>query len=415
MSEGTPPGAAPATRWAIVTIAVTGGVVVGFAVGKAPPALSVISGDFNLDKVTAGWLASIFFAFGAGFGVLTGMSGSRIGARTLLGGGLAIVGLASLAGAWSTGGGMLLALRVIEGVGFAAISSAAPKIIFDASAERDRDLALGIWSTYMPAGMALAMLLSAFLLEPIGWRGMWLVAGGGALGLAFLSVAGTNRRRWPDQPRPDAHAGFDWGGVRATAARGALWLYGAGFLLFTVQWFAVAAWLPTFLTETQGRTALAAALFSALVVATNAIGNLLGAWLLHRHASRWSLLAGANVTMAVTGTLLLASAVPDAAKIPLAIIFSTGSGVLPAAAFAGAAAHAPKPELVAMASGFLVQGAAIGMLLGPPLLAIVVGGLGSWESAWWCMLVCPAGGLAIAAAIFAIEGRHSERRPQPEG
>ena len=57
------------TRWTIVTLAVVAGIAVGFAVGKVPPAMAIISADFGLGKVTAGWLASIFFAFGAGFGV----------------------------------------------------------------------------------------------------------------------------------------------------------------------------------------------------------------------------------------------------------------------------------------------------------------------------------------------------------
>ncbi len=69
------------TRWSIVALAVVAGIAVGFAVGKVPPAIVVISADFGLGKVAAGWLASIFFAFGAGFGVMTGMAGGRIGAR----------------------------------------------------------------------------------------------------------------------------------------------------------------------------------------------------------------------------------------------------------------------------------------------------------------------------------------------
>ena len=80
------------TRWTIVALAVIAGIAVGFAVGKVPPAMAMISTDFGLDKVTAGWLASIFFAFGAGFGVLTGMAGGRVGARNLLLTGLLILG-----------------------------------------------------------------------------------------------------------------------------------------------------------------------------------------------------------------------------------------------------------------------------------------------------------------------------------
>ena len=124
---------------------------------------------------------------------------------------------------------------------------------------------------------------------------------------------------------------------------------------------------------------------------------------MHRRVPRYVLVGAANVVMGVTGALILAGSVPDEAKIPLAIVFSTGSGILPAAAYSGAAVHAPKADLVAMANGFMVQGAAIGMLIGPPLLAVVVGGLGSWEAAWWCMLVCPAGGLAITSGLFRVE------------
>ena len=393
------------TRWGVVSLAILAGVVVGFAVGKVPPTIGLISDEFGLDKVAAGWLASIFFAFGAGFGVMTGMVGGRVGARALLLTGVLVLVLSGVAGALATGAAMLLVVRVFEGISFAAITAAAPKITFDATRPEDRDLALGIWSGYMPGGMALAMVVAPFLAEPLGWRSLWWLMAGAALIAAALVVLGTTRRRWPEQPRRDVDAGFDWSGVRATLSVGALWLYGGAFLLFTVQWFAIAAWLPTFLIETQGRGPIGAALFSALVVATNVIGNLIGGWLLHRQVPRYALVGAANVIMAVTGVLILAGSLPDVAKIPLAIIFSTGSGILPAAAYAGAAVHAPKPDLVAMANGFMAQGAAIGMLIGPPLMAVVVGGLGSWEAAWWCMLICPAIGLAVSAGLFGIERR----------
>ena len=400
--DGTVAGAL-STRWGVVAIAILAGVIVGFAVGKVPPTIALVSEEFALDKVSAGWLASIFFAFGAGFGVMTGMAGGRFGARALLLTGLLILGLSGVAGALATGGAMLLAVRVVEGISFAAIVAAAPKIVFDATSHRDRDFVLGVWSAYMPGGMALAMLVAPFLAEPLGWRSLWWLCAGAALLTAVLAVVGTARRRWPEQPLRDPAAGFDWAGVRTTLPVGALWLYGAAFLLFTVQWFAIAAWLPTFLIETQGRGPIGAALFSALVVGTNAGGNLIGGWLMQRGVPRYALLGAANVIMGVTGALILGGFVPAEAKIPLAIIFSTGSGILPAAAYSGAAVHAPKPDLVAMANGFVAQGAAIGMLIGPPLLAIVVGGLGSWEAAWWCMLICPALGLAVSSGLFRVE------------
>ncbi|MDD9993503.1 MAG: MFS transporter [Rhodospirillales bacterium] len=393
------------TRWGVVSVVIFASVIVGYAVGKVPPTIGLVSDEFGLDKVTAGWLASIFFAYGAGLGVLTGMTGARIGARALLLTGVLVLVLSGIAGALATSAAMLLAVRVFEGISFAAMVTAAPKITVDVSRPEDRNLTLGIWSGYMPGGMALAMIVAPFLAEPLGWRSLWWLMAGVSLIATVLAVVGMSRRRWPEQPRPDPDAGFDWAGVRATLPVGALWLYGGAFLLFTIQWFAIAAWLPTFLIETQGRGPMGAALFSALVVGMNVTGNLIGGWLMHHGVPRFALVGAANVIMGVTGLLILAGFVPDDAKIPLAIVFSGGSGILPAAAYAGAAAHVPKPELGAMANGFMAQGAAIGMLLGPPLMAVVVGGLGSWEAAWWCMLICPAIGLAITTGLFGIERR----------
>ena len=403
--DSAPAVGAVQTRWGIVAVAILAGVVVGYAVGKVPPTIGLVSDEFGLDKVTAGWLASIYFAFGAGFGVVTGMTGGRFGARALLLTGVLVLVLSGVAGAFATDGAMLLGIRVFEGISFATIVAAAPKIVFDATSRADRDFVLGIWSAYMPGGMALAMVVAPFLAEPLGWRSLWWLCAGAALLTGVLVVVGTTRRRWPEQPLRDAGAGFDWAGVRTTLPVGALWLYGGAFLLFTVQWFAVAAWLPTFLIETQGRGPVGAALFSALVVGTNAGGNLIGGWLMQRGVPRYALLAAANVIMGVTGAMILAGFVPDDAKIPLAIVFSTGSGILPAAAYAGAAVHAPKPDLLAMANGFMAQGAAIGMLIGPPLMAVVVGGFGSWEAAWWCMLICPAIGLVVSVGLFGLERR----------
>ena len=402
-----PPPEPAQSRWDVVALAVMGGVMVGLTAGKVPPALAEIGTDLGMDRVTAGWLASLYFAVGAGCAVIAGMLGSRTSARAMVVGGLVVMAAGAAAGAFAPSSGLLLAMRVVEGIGFTTVAVAGPKLIFDATRPADRDVALGIWSIFMPAGMALAMLGTTLLLGELGWRGVWLLSVAVMLAFALLILAGTGTRRFPGQSRPEPGAPLDWAGGRATLARPVLWYYAGAFLLYTVSWFAVAAWLPTFLVETQARSAMAAGLFTALVVGANMGGNLSGGWLLARGWHRWSLLALAFATMAVTAVLIIGPFTGDGAKIPLAIVFSMVSGVLPAAAIAGTAAHAPRPHLVPMSSGFAMQGAAIGMLIGPPLLAIVVGAVGSWENAWWAMLVCPALGLAVAAGVWGAERRRA--------
>ena len=176
-------------------------------------------------------------------------------------------------------------------------------------------------------------------------------------------------------------------------------------MLFSIHWLALMTWLPTFLIETQGRSLTGTALLAALVVVSTAIGSVAGGWLMHRQAARWLLIGIAYVVMGVCATLIFAPFMPAGVKMPLAVTFALVGGMLPAACLAGAAAHAPAQAQVAMASGFVVQGAALGSVLGPPALAAVTDGFGGWEEAWWTMLVCPGIGLLAAVALRGAERR----------
>ncbi|MCY4564099.1 MAG: hypothetical protein OXE40_06400 [Gammaproteobacteria bacterium] len=170
-------------------------------------------------------------------------------------------------------------------------------------------------------------------------------------------------------------------------------------MLFSIQWLALMAWLPTFLIETQNRSLGAAALFTALIVSFTALGAVTGASLMHRGATRWLLIGIAYVAMGVCAAVLFAPFTPDTAKIGLALCFALRCGLLPAACLEGGAALAPNQEQVATASGFVAQGAALGSVLGPPLLAAVTEAVGDWASAWVVMLICPSIGLAAVIAV----------------
>ena len=394
------PAPAAATRWDIVLMALGAGILAGFQVGKVPPALPVLREDLGLDFVTAGWLTSIYYAIGAVVAVAVGLLSDRAGPRRLMLAGAAFLGVGSLMGGLVSGSAWLLVARFIEGFGFVGVTVTAPKLISAAARPRDYGLAFGIWGAYMPIGMAIAMLVAPALLDAVGWRGFWLVSA--ALVALFVAALGwsLHPRRWP--AAFDSQA-LDWSGVRTTLARAALWLFGLSFAFYTLQWFAIMTWLPTFLIETQGRSAAGAAVWGALVVAVNALGNFAAAWLMHRRAPRWALIGIAFCAMGGASAGIFLSGTPGELKIVLAFVFSAVGGLLPAAAIAGAAAHAPRAAFVAMASGFVVQGAAIGSLLGPPVMATAVEGLGGWAASWWVMLAVSAAGLGLVAGLVAAE------------
>ena len=390
------------TRWDIVALAFAAGYMVGMQVGKVPPALPMLEAELGLPRVIAGLIASSFYGMGAVLGVAGGLLVDRLGIRQMVFVGGAVMALSSLAGGFAESGAQLLAARIVEGFGFATLTVAGPKMLVAAADGSVRRFVLGIWGTYMPVGIAFSLVIATVLLEPLGWRALWFINTGLIL-LFLLAFA------WGAAPgrlsMPTAGSTFDRAGVRVTLARPGPWLFGLCFAIFAVQWQALMAWLPTFLIETQGRSLAAAALFTALFVLATTVGSVASAWLMLRGVARWLLLGLTFTGMGVCAATLFAPFTPVAAKIPLAVCFALASGPLPAACFEGGIAHAPSQAQVAMAGGFVAQGAALGAVLGPPLLAAVTEALGGWDAAWWTMLVWSSLGLAVVAGVWRADAR----------
>lgn len=370
-----------------------------------PPAIPTLREDLSLSLVTAGWVASLFNIGGALLGVLVGLSTDRLGARRVMLSCLAALTVGSLLGAFANGATWLLISRTLESLGFVGITVAGPRLIVAAADPRDHGLALSCWGTYMPAGFAIAMLIAPLFLATGGWRGLWL--GLGLLSLAFMATMTllTTPRRWPGVPL--ARRGVGLGDIGASLARPGPWLLGTVFAVYTIQWFAMMAWLPTFLIEVQGWTATAAAMGGALVVGINVTGNVMSGWLLHRGWPRWLLITMAYGTMLVCGVGVFADLVPTALKLPLAVIFSAVGGMLPGSVLAGASSHATSPAQVGTISGVIVQGANLGSLLGPPLLAVLVAAVG-WQSSLWLFPMCGAVGIAMAVTLRRVEVRMAD-------
>ncbi|MCV9940264.1 MFS transporter [Boseaceae bacterium BT-24-1] len=176
--------AAPAARtdWLAVTVVVAGGVVAALQIGKAAIAMPLVQAEFGLDLGTLGWLASIFAVLGMVGGIPVGTLAIGLGARRVLLLGLVAVAIGALLGAAAPRFPMLLASRVLEGLGFLLITIAGPAILQRVASPAQRDIAMALWSSFMPAGIALAMLAGLWLTD---WRMIWQVTGA----LAVVAIA----------------------------------------------------------------------------------------------------------------------------------------------------------------------------------------------------------------------------------
>jgi len=386
-----------ATRWNVVLLSVAAGMAGACLIGKVPPALPVLRTEVGLDLVAAGWLASLMSLLGATCGIAVGTLVDRIGRRRAMLASLMVMAVGSALGGLATTPALLFAARLIEGVGFVATVVAAPSIIAEATGPNDRRFVFGLWGSYIPTGIALAMVATPFGLGAFGWPGVSLI--GALLPVAVAFALFVAFRGVPDQA-VEARNLRDL--KEALRIRGA-WVMGIGFACYAFQWFIVMTWLPTLLIETLGFENRGAGLATALVVLVNAFGNLMGGAFLARGASGWALMAAVALIQGVSVQLAFAEVLPEALRFAAVMAFSFFGGMLPASVFATLPQFAARPELIGLLNGLIVQCSNFGSVLGPPVYAAMVLWLGGWEKGALVMPLASAAVLVVAFVLRPLE------------
>lgn len=377
-----------ATDWRAVMIVVASGVVAALQIGKGIIALPALRTDFSLSLEAAGWVISVFAFLGIAGGIPTGVAVNRFGDRLISLLGLIVLAVGALISALATGFATLLIARIIEGTGFLLITVAAPALLQRIVAPRDRDLAFGLWSSYMPSGMAIALLCGAAL---EGWRPFWFVnAALAVIAVGLVAFAVPRTTRASQHPAWSALARDAWTTVVAPGPLVAAFI----FALYSALYFALASFLPILLTERMGVSPVMAGILSAVVVAANILGNLAAGLLLSRGTARWRPMALASIVMGLSGAAIFLLPLPPLLIFLLCLIFSSVGGLLPATALTSAPLLAPRPPLAPMVLGLVMQGSNLGQVIAPVVIGTVVDKAG-WPAAAWPVAIAAAAALAL--------------------
>jgi MFS family permease len=354
--------------------------------------MTTIGAEFGLGLAGAALLVSLFALMAALGGLAIGLAAARIGPRRALLAGLGLGALAAIGAALAANTALLLLARVVEGAGFLLLAVAAPGLIAASVAARDRGLAMGLWGTYMPAGIALG-LLSAPLVEAAGWRFAWMALAL-ALGAATLAC-------WALVPKAEAATAPTGapiiGQLRALVAARAPLRIAAAFATYNVMYFGIAAFLPARL-ESLGAGTGGAGAAAAVAALANAGGNLVSGLLMGRGVAPDRLVVVGALGMAVLAAGVYV--VPDPVVVTtLAVLACAIGGVLPAACFALLPRAVPSPALLAPAVGLVIQGNNLAQLLAPPLI-------GALASLSWSLAALP---LLLAGLLAVLAGRSLAR------
>ena len=401
---GHAPSAAAGIPPAFVVI--IAGMVAALHIGKIPPAIPVLRDALGLSLVEAGFLLSMVQMAGMLGGVFICLAADGFGLRRSVLLGQAVLVAASLAGAWATQPGELLALRAIEGFGFLLCVLPVPSLIRQLVPPSRLALHLGLWGTYMATGTSLVLAAGPLLMGAIGWQGLWV-----ALAMASAAVAGWLFLRVPSDRVRRAMAAMPAGAavparaqwrarLRATLGSVGPWRVAITFSVYSSQWLAVIGFLPAIYAQ-AGLSGQLSGLLTAFACLANVTGNVAAGRLLHRGVCARHLLYAGFLAMAATAFVAFS---PLAAEVPVArylavVLFSAIGGLIPATLFALAVHVAPDENTVSTTVGWMQQCSSAGQFLGPPLVAWVAGAVGGWQWTWVITGLASLVGLVLSSRM----------------
>src|SRR5918996_5632406 len=315
-------------RWEALAVVGTAFFMTILDVSIVNVALPSIATDLDFSREGLQWVITGYAITFGGFLLLGGRAGDLLGRRLVFMSGVVLFTLASLACGLATSADMLVASRVVQGIGAAIVSPAALSIVstlFPEGAERNK--ALGIWGALGGSGAAVGVLLGGILTKYFGWEWIFFVnVPVGAL------VLGLTRPLVPESHADLEHRRFDAVGAVSVTSGLALLVYAiskapdVGWATGrTIGFLAAAAAALIFFVVWELRTRAPLVPFTIFrirsLTAANVVGLLLGAvivanfFMLTLYVQQvlgWSALRTGLTFLATAGTTVLWAGVSQA-------------------------------------------------------------------------------------------------------
>ncbi len=171
------PSPAPPSSTRLLIALVAAGTFLGASFGSmVTVALPSIGRSMGVSMDDAGWVVQAFLAVAALTLIPAGRLGDRVGHLRVYRFGLLVLVLASVICAFAGELWVLLAGRGLQGLGAGMLMSCGPALLTTSVPPSHRGRVLGIVSTATYTGLTLGPPLAGFLVETLGWEGVFVVA-----------------------------------------------------------------------------------------------------------------------------------------------------------------------------------------------------------------------------------------------
>ncbi|NKI93209.1 MFS transporter [Rhizobacter sp. SG703] len=181
-------------RWALVSLSLSM-LLASLGISIATVGLPAMAQAFDVSFERVRWIVLAYLIANTALLVVVGRLGDRVGARRLLLAGIGVVTVASALCGLAPGFRLLLAARVMQGLGAAILVVLALALVGDAVPKARAGMAMGVLGTMSAVGTALGPSLGGLLIAGFGWRAIFLAQVPLGVGAWLLA-----RRHLPAQP-----------------------------------------------------------------------------------------------------------------------------------------------------------------------------------------------------------------------
>ncbi len=387
--------------WVIALATIFAGIALALVQNKVAPCMTTLQGAFGIDMATAGWLSSLFSLVGIVMAIPASIVLNKLGPKK--GGVIALVCavIGSLIGVMTTSIPVLMASRVVEGVGVGLMSVIGPSIIAMWFPETKRGLPMSIWAAYQMGAQAIMFFLGGVLTTNFGWQGMWW------FGLAACVVALVFYVLCVKSPRPeDSYADVESEDVSLAEGMKSpyAWIMSAVTMLFCVGCFGFVNWIATCWSQIFNMSEGDANMWVGYFSLGGVIAAVIVGALLNKIRNRKMFGAIALALFGVVSVWGMNMGTP-LFLLPFVIIYPFVDASFPCVLWTMTAQTVKKPELAGVALGVVSIGFNVGILLGPPVIGAVVDAAGWTVASWVILAVCvAAAALLMFVKQYAADG-----------
>lgn len=378
---GIGPSISNARRWTIVGLLFASGFINYLDRAITSVALPIIALELNLGPAAKGLLLSAFFWSYAVMQLPMGWYSDRYNLRWLYGGAFALWSLAcGLTGLASTLG-ILIALRVLMGVGESVYLPGGMKIVslfFDAE---DRGLASGLVNCGTRAGLAFGAPLIATIVVAVGWKNAFFI-----LGFASLVWLIPWLKTYPIGTTVSATPAQRKRGEQRTWFSSNLLVMSLAHICYGYYWYLLVTWLPDYLVVSRHLPLQKAGAYAAIPYTIYGVAEPVGGWMADQFVRRgWDEMRSRKVIITLAYSSSIAFLLVGHVQNDLAAIMLIGGGALVGLSTGNILAILQRlapPDEVGLWTGFLNACGNISGIVAPIATGLIIARTGSYYPAF---------------------------------